>query len=584
MAERVADPGRTAAVRATGMLDSQTEAAFDRIALMASRLLEAPFGFVTFVDEQRSFWKACAGVDVADPAGRQSSVSESFCQYVIGLGEALLVDDVRLDERTMHNPSIESMGVAAWAGVPLRSPEGEVLGTVCVVDTDVRRWNDDDARLLDELSALTTELLAARRAHEDASQARAALIDVAEHVRSRGWLDVLAHLTRRLSSAKSVDEVAEAIDSNGAAVVGADRLVVGHLEAESGLIVLVGHDAGRGGERLDPTQAGSAPFALALRSGKTVAVGSRAQRVDEYPDGVMLADSLGAEATATVPLRTSEGSILGVLIACWSDEMSPGVMPLSQLEVMAEVCAQSIARARLADDRRALVASLQTALLSPPPPVAGVDLAVRYVPALDSLGFGGDWYDVVPLDGHRVAVIVGDVVGHNAAAAARMSQVRTVIATLAQTGMPISELFAGCDKVLAPRSQSTMATVAVVVVNTAQRTLTSTLAGHPTPLLASPDGSVDVLAAGLRPPLGVGSSLSRPETVSYSPGSVLLAYTDGLAETRDGDVDTDLLALSARFGRLSHLPPEQQADRLLAETSHGLGHRDDVALVVARLL
>ena len=65
MAERVADPGRTAAVRATGMLDSQTEAAFDRIALMASRLLEAPFGFVTFVDEQRSFWKACAGVDLS---------------------------------------------------------------------------------------------------------------------------------------------------------------------------------------------------------------------------------------------------------------------------------------------------------------------------------------------------------------------------------------------------------------------------------------------------------------------------------------------------------------------------------------
>jgi hypothetical protein len=93
VSSRMNDPQRLAAVAATGLLDTTPTTGFDRIASLAARLLDTPFGFVTVVDESRSFWKACIGVDATDPAERQNQVDESFCQYVIGLDDALLVDE-----------------------------------------------------------------------------------------------------------------------------------------------------------------------------------------------------------------------------------------------------------------------------------------------------------------------------------------------------------------------------------------------------------------------------------------------------------------------------------------------------------
>ncbi|MFZ2546438.1 MAG: GAF domain-containing protein, partial [Candidatus Microthrix subdominans] len=159
VAAQVANPERLAAVGATGLATNTDDPAFDRIAKLASRLLGAPFGFVTLVDDHHSNWLACVGMPSDDRSERHTRVEESFCQYVVGLGDVLLIDDARSDARTRHNPSIESMGVVAWAGAPLRSTEGDVLGTVCVVDTEARSWTADDAALLIELSALAGELV-----------------------------------------------------------------------------------------------------------------------------------------------------------------------------------------------------------------------------------------------------------------------------------------------------------------------------------------------------------------------------------------------------------------------------------------
>ena len=159
VAAQVANPERLAAVGATGLASNTDDPAFDRIAKLASRLLGAQFGFVTLVDDHHSNWLACVGMPSDDRSERHTRVEESFCQYVVGLGDVLLIDDARSDARTRHNPSIESMGVVAWAGAPLRSTEGDVLGTVCVVDTEARSWTADDAALLIELSALAGELV-----------------------------------------------------------------------------------------------------------------------------------------------------------------------------------------------------------------------------------------------------------------------------------------------------------------------------------------------------------------------------------------------------------------------------------------
>lgn len=168
----VTDAERLAAVRRTGLLDTSPEEPFDRLASLARELLGTPFAFVTIVDERRSFWKSCIGVDLGDgPA--ENSVDESFCQYVVADDEPLVLDDVRLDERTRSNPSIQSMGVVAWAGYPVHSPDGQVLGTFCVVDVVPRRWTERDRHVLHTLSLAAASEVALRLSLDETRRAAA---------------------------------------------------------------------------------------------------------------------------------------------------------------------------------------------------------------------------------------------------------------------------------------------------------------------------------------------------------------------------------------------------------------------------
>jgi serine phosphatase RsbU (regulator of sigma subunit) len=154
--DRVNDSRRLRAVRDSGLLDTGPEEAFDRLARLAAMLLDAPHAFITLVDDRRSFWKSSIGVDTGDPVERQNPVEESFCQYVIESRRPLLVGDTAADPVTRANPSIEKMGVAAWAGVPLRGPEGEVLGSFCVLDRRTRSWSKRDREVLTTLSESAT--------------------------------------------------------------------------------------------------------------------------------------------------------------------------------------------------------------------------------------------------------------------------------------------------------------------------------------------------------------------------------------------------------------------------------------------
>jgi serine phosphatase RsbU (regulator of sigma subunit) len=168
---RIFDPDRLTAVRRTGLLDTGAEEAFDRLTRLAATLLGTPFAFITIVDDTRSYWKSSVGIDSNDPADRQNTVRQSFCQYVIGSEAELIVDDARADLRTRDNPSIELMGVAAWAGFPVRSPAGHVLGTFCAVDTVTRHWTPHDIDVLRTLSRAAAGEIALRAALDDAEAA-----------------------------------------------------------------------------------------------------------------------------------------------------------------------------------------------------------------------------------------------------------------------------------------------------------------------------------------------------------------------------------------------------------------------------
>ncbi len=173
--DAVLAPARLAAARRSGLLDTPPDEAFDRLARLAATLLGTPLAFVTVVDETRSFWKSCIGVDLAGPEDQENPVEESFCQYVVDARAEVIVDDATTDPRTRDNPSVATMGVRAWAGFPLLSPDGEVLGSFCVVDVVERSWTERDREVLRVLALAASGEVALREAASDARELAATL-------------------------------------------------------------------------------------------------------------------------------------------------------------------------------------------------------------------------------------------------------------------------------------------------------------------------------------------------------------------------------------------------------------------------
>lgn len=233
---------------------------------------------------------------------------------------------------------------------------------------------------------------------------------------------------------------------------------------------------------------------------------------------------------------------------------------------------------------REVALTLQSALLPRPRPV-GHRAAVRYQPAVSALNVCGDWYDLVDLPGDRIAVAVGDVVGHGLSAACVMGQLRSALSAAARiTGGPAEALDAlGLYARSVDGAEST--TVIQALIDWTGRTITYSTAGHPPAALLHPDGTVEFLDRATDPPLGARLHHEpRPQaSVEFTAGSTLVLYTDGLIERRREDIDVGLARLAAALNRCPLSEPEAVADRLLAELIPLTGATDDTALVVLRL-
>ncbi|MFE2180483.1 PP2C family protein-serine/threonine phosphatase [Streptomyces sp. NPDC059455] len=237
------------------------------------------------------------------------------------------------------------------------------------------------------------------------------------------------------------------------------------------------------------------------------------------------------------------------------------------------------------DRERRTALTLQEAMLHSPDLAGHREIAVRYMPAARSLNVCGDWYDVVDLSTDTFTVAVGDVVGHGLEAAAVMGMLRSALSAAVRA---ISEPGRAMDvlSLYARTFEGALATTAAkAVVDTRHRLITYTSAGHPPPVLARPDGTVDLLDQATNPPLGlVTDDLPRPQaTVSYAPGDTLVLYTDGLIERRGEDIDVGLRRLTDTLARHTSLGPDHLADTLLTRLGVAEGGTDDIALIVVRL-
>jgi PAS domain S-box-containing protein len=280
-----------------------------------------------------------------------------------------------------------------------------------------------------------------------------------------------------------------------------------------------------------------------------------ARWVADNPVRVATVRDYGFHTAMFVPLRARDVT-LGLAIFGRHTRLDP--FTDHDLLLADELCAKAavaIDKARRYTRERTVALALQRSLLPQRlPDQPAVDVASRYRPA--EFGVGGDWYDVIPLSGARVALVVGDVVGHGVHAAATMGCLRTAVRTLADGELPPEELLTRLDDVLTrltvdddnltPDGETGElgATCLYAVYDPVARRCSLARAGHPPPAAVTPDGEAAFLEVPAGPPLGLGLGLDalprEAVEVDLPPGTLLALYTDGLVESRDHDIDEGL--------------------------------------------
>ncbi|WP_374231021.1 PP2C family protein-serine/threonine phosphatase [Streptomyces sp. UNOC14_S4] len=245
----------------------------------------------------------------------------------------------------------------------------------------------------------------------------------------------------------------------------------------------------------------------------------------------------------------------------------------------------AIENARLYGQVRASAEQFQQLLLPTLPDLAPFTSWATYRPAADPALLGGDWYDVLTFpDGSR-AMIVGDVVGHDVRAAATMAQIRNMLRALAyDSGAPPGELLGRLDRTLAAVAEPVMATVCLARIepDAGAWSLVWSNAGHPPPLVVTPDGEAWFLDAEPDVPVGVDTGLPRhSHRRPLPPGATVLMYTDGLVEYPGRDLDEALRVVADTAAAHAALPLDRLG-RAVAESRPGDGH-DDMAVIVLRV-
>ncbi|MDI3388427.1 SpoIIE family protein phosphatase [Streptomyces sp. B-S-A8] len=308
----------------------------------------------------------------------------------------------------------------------------------------------------------------------------------------------------------------------------------------------------------------------------------RARRVLEH----------GIHSLISVPLR-ARGVVLGS-VNYWRSEQEPFTEDdVSFAEELSARAALSVDNARRYAREHAVAVTLQRSLLPRAlPEQTALDVAHRYLPA--EAGVGGDWFDVLPLPGARVALVVGDVVGHGLHAAATMGRLRTAVHNFSALDRGPDELIGHLDELVAridadeadPEAAGegmiTGATCLYAIYDPVTGRCTLARAGHPGPAVVHPDGTAEFPDVPVSPPLGLGAGLPVETAELHLPeGSTLALYTDGLVEDRHRDLEVGLGLLRAALAETADRSPDEVC-RAVLDTVLPERPGDDVALLVAR--
>jgi len=411
-------------------------------------------------------------------------------------------------------------------------------------------------------------------------------VDITSRVADRRRLEALTILSRHLNGAMTTTQVSRLVVAHGNAVVAADFLNVALLDEEGVELHLVqpmmDADIEQRWQVVGPGTPRT-PFHEVLETARPVFV-DRDERLARYPDMVADTDRVGLDTTAAVPLLDEAGRPFGVLGAGWAVQVVVDEHLRFWLELLADLVAHALRRARRTERQDLLVRQLQDEVLAPPESSPGLDVAVTYEPAQADIGFGGDWYDVIVIDEEKTALVVGDVAGHGIAAAAEMATTKaSVRATILSAGCRAGVLPLA-SRALGHLGSGYVATVAVAWIDTDGQCVEWRLAGHVPPVLRTPDGRARILTGAHHPPIGTPTEARAEEPVPFPPGSLLVLYTDGLVERRDEEIDVGMERLRAVVEALPAGCSAAEARDALLRELHVESSDDDVAIVVVRNL
>ncbi|MFV0132176.1 SpoIIE family protein phosphatase [Streptomyces sp. HMX87] len=336
----------------------------------------------------------------------------------------------------------------------------------------------------------------------------------------------------------------------------------------------------------------SSPQGRSLRTGRPVleprlgrARGWQAQDLERSAQVV----AYGIHSLITVPLRA--GTLVLGVVSFWR-AAKPEPFDEDELALAEELVARaavSIDNARRYTREHSMAVTLQRSLLPRSlPEQDALEIAYRYLPA--QAGVGGDWFDVLPLSGARVALVVGDVVGHGLHAAATMGRLRTAVHNFSSLDLPPDELLTLLDEMVGRIDQDeaaaggtapvTGATCLYAIYDPVSRACVIARAGHPPPAVIRPDGSVVFPDVPAGPPLGLGGLPFETRELELPEGSRLVLYTDGLVEDRDHDIDVGLERLREALAAAG--PSPEETCRTVLDGRAPVRSSDDVALLVAR--
>ena len=371
----------------------------------------------------------------------------------------------------------------------------------------------------------------------------------------------LAALNQQLAQADSLDD----------ALLGAIGELKGVWRARRVLAVTFRNTAGDGD--LPEVVCAGEPIAWAEMTA------DQRESIEDVRDAGLLTTPTVATSSGGISLQHPRGVL--VLWVELSEQRPFGPRDHTLLAVLAGRLGQGLHRAYQLDEQRETAVALQHAMLGPVNLPVG--FTVRYRPASRPLQVGGDWYDVVDLDDGRVALVVGDCVGHGLGAATVMGQLRSACRALFLEQSSPSAVLAGMDRfaIRLPGARCTTVFCAVLTLDSGELVFSS--AGHPPPILALSDGTTTMLEGGRGLPLALRLGRIRPEVrMTLPPRATLLLYTDGLVERRGISMDDGMVhaAELVRGGRTDEL--DDVADHLMSELEPGGGYPDDVALLLYR--